>query len=413
MHEDGDVLIVGGGLVGACLALALDRAGIAATLVEARPPSLALADPLRERYLALARASLNALAALGIRGDLEPQAEPIRAVHVSRRGDFGRVLLRADDHGVDRFGAVVPASRLGQALETALQRCTLLRRVAPARLLEYAPDGNGIAATIEVDGGERQLHAAVVVGADGAESTLRGLAGLAVERQPYGQDALVLSAGLGRDHGGVARERFTDDGAIAVLPLAGRRAGLVWTLAHDHAETVAALSDGDRLVAIQDMLGQVLGRLHGLGNLVRYPLQRVWTPDTVAGRVVLIGNAAQSLHPIAAQGFNLGLRDALVLAEELVRHGIGRRLPDTQADGGDVFAALRRHRDRRQGDRERIAGLSHWLARWPKLTVPGSGLLRSVAFGALTALPMARESLALAAMGFADDAPALCLGQAA
>jgi 2-octaprenyl-6-methoxyphenol hydroxylase len=406
MSDGPEVLIVGGGLVGASLALALDRAGIAATLVESRPAASALADPARERYLALAAASVNALAALQVWPDLAAHAQSIHAVQVSRQGDFGRLLLRADRHGVERFGAVVPASRLGQALASALVRCTRLTRLASATLEGFSDEGDGVHVRVAGADGERRLVAQVLVGADGVDSAVRGLAGLPATREDYGQDALVQAVGLGRDHGGVAHERFTDDGAIALLPLPGRRAGLVWTLARDRAQSVQALAASARLAALQAAFGLRLGRFHAPGELVRYPLQRCLAPATVAGRVVLVGNAAQSLHPIAAQGFNLGLRDALTLAEELAAAG-----PLAAAEGRS--RALDRHQHRRRSDRQRIAAASHALARWPKLRAPGLGLVRAAALAGLNLAGPLQRSLVLAAMGFGEEMPALGLAPAA
>ena len=417
-----DVLIVGGGLVGASLAIALSRAGVATTLVEARPSNASLADPERERYLALARASVNALHALGVWSELAPHAAPIRAVHVSRRGDFGRTLLRAGDHGVDCFGAVVPASRLGSALESALQRCACLTRVTPALLRSFECQHDVVQALIDHVGEERSIHASLLVGADGAESFVRSQTGLPTERDDYGQDALVVSVGLSRDHQGIAYERFTDDGAIALLPLPDRRAGLVWTLTRARAEQIASLSAVDWLACMQAEFGHRLGRFHSPGRLIRYPLSRSFATKTTRERVVLVGNAAQSLHPVAAQGFNLGLRDALVLAEEFAAvssHQAQSALASSRVRADEPIAAdqigrlLSRYGERRHADRERIAALSHWLARWPKLHVPGAGVARSMVFGALNAWPALQESLVLAAMGFADDAPALTLASAA
>lgn len=415
-----EVLIVGGGLVGASLAIALSRSGVDAILVEARSPATSLTDPERERYLALSRASVNALNALGAWPALDSHAASIRSVHVSRRGDFGRVLLRAEEHAVDRFGAVVPASRLGQALEAALGECTGLRRLSPATLRAFQSSAEGIEARIDVNGdaSSTTVRASLLVGADGADSFVRDHAGLLAEREDYGQDAMVLSIGISRDHGGVAYERFTDHGAMAALPLPGRRMGLVWTLAREHADAIAALPESERIEHMQRVFGQRLGRFHAPGRLVRYPLGRSFAERTHRDRVVVVGNAAQSLHPVAAQGFNLGLRDALVLAEEIAAVLSTHAMPSGQGpDTGDlrrlpaehVQAALRRYAERRRADRQRIAALSHALARWPKVRAPGAGVFRSLAFGLMNAAPALRQSLVLAAMGFTDDAPASAL----
>lgn len=409
-----DVLIIGGGLVGSSLALALAQAGMPATLVEARAGSAALADPDRERYLALARGSINALQALGVWASLAPHAASIDAVHVSRRGDFGRLLLQAQAHGVDRFGAVVPASRLGLALEATLARTPTITRIAPASLVGIGMHPDHVEARVQRAGAAATLRAAVLVGADGAQSQVRGFAGLPDERHTYGQDAFVHSVGLGRDHQGVAYERFTDDGAIALLPLPDRRAGVVWTVPHARADELAAMTDTERTDALQADFGWRLGRFHSPGRAVRHPLARSFAPRIVAGRVVLVGNAAQSLHPVAAQGFNLGLRDALVLAESLAtarNAGDASHAPTLAPDR--VAAALDDHARRRQPDRERIAALSDCLARWPKLHAPGLSLLRSAALAAMNVTPGLADSLVLAAMGFGEDTPALALEPAA
>ncbi len=399
-----DVLIIGGGLVGTSVALALDRAGVDCTLIEARTPALALADPDRERYLALSAATVNGLDALGIWKDLCEQATPILGVHVSRRGGFGRTLLRAADHGVQRFGALVPATRLGLALESAVVQAGHVHRILPAQVT--AIDMAGDDAMVIVREGDRQrgLGAGIVVGADGADSWLRGQLQLPVEREDYGQDALVLSAAITRGHEGIAYERFLDDGAIAVLPLAGPRVALVWTLSRARAAQTEAMDDLPRLAAIQEVFGHRLGRLDAPGRLFRYPLQRVFAPRTVAGRAVLVGNAAQSLHPIAAQGFNLGFRDALVLVEELL---------SARRAGEDARGALLRHQVRRQADRRRIAAFSHALARWPAVRAPGMGLLRSLGFGVLNASGSLQSSLVLSAMGLGAQAPLDSLEEAA
>lgn len=391
-------VVVGGGLVGSSLALALAAAGRPVTLVEARAGTSALADPMRERYLALSAGSLHALAALRVWPHLAERAQPITAVHASRAGAFGRVLMRASDHGRDDLGAVVPASVLGQALESALAGRPQVERLRPARLLGFEQDAGVVRVELATDAGRQVLEADVLVAADGADSPVRAALAVPVDVDDYGQQAIVVSMGLGRAHGGVAYERFTDDGAVAALPLPGRRAGMVWTLPSAQADVVMAQGGMALVDALQDRFGQRLGRLHDPGQASAWPLLRRYARRLHQGRVVLVGNAAQSLHPIAAQGFNLGLRDALVLAECL----------GAAIEPADALAA---YAARREPDRARIAGLSHALARWPKLPVPGSALAAGVALAVFNLLPPLRDALALAAMGFADDAPALALAR--
>jgi len=388
------VLIVGGGLVGASLAIALDAAGVPATLVEAAAARTDAQPSYDERNLALARATVNGLAAIGVWPHAAAQATPIRHIHVSRAGEFGSARIAAAKHGVDALGWTLPARELGAALLSRLDSCTRLTRLAPAKLeaLEALPAG--WRARIRTADGERVLDAALLVGADGTESFVRAQLGIEADRHDYAQTLFVATVTPERDHANRAFERFSDEGPVALLPLAERRCGLVLTVSAEAANAVAALDDTGFLALAQQRFGWRLGRLTRPGQRHPYVIQRVAAQRLIGPRVVLVGNAAQTVHPIGAQGFNLGLRDALTLAE----------LVAAAADPG-APELLERYAARRAPDREGTMAMSHGLVRLACLEQPMLAPLRSLALLAHDRLAPLQRRLARHGMGFRGEPP--------
>jgi 2-octaprenyl-6-methoxyphenol hydroxylase len=317
MSERTDILIVGGGLVGASLAIALDAAGRTATLVEAAAPRTGAQPSYDERNLALARASVNGLRALGVWTHAEASATPIRRIHVSRAGEFGSMRMDADDAGVDALGWTLPARELGAALARRLDECARLHRYAPARLLALRRSDDGWRARIAGDDGEREIEARLLVGADGSDSFVRAQLGIDADVHDYRQTLFVATLTPQRPADGRAFERFADGGPVAVLPLAAGRIGMVLTVPADEAASVAAMDDDSFAAFAQQRFGWRLGRLTRPGQRFPHAIRRVAARSLTTRRAVLVGNAAQTVHPIGAQGFNLGLRDALTLAETI------------------------------------------------------------------------------------------------
>ena len=388
------VLVVGGGLVGASLAIALDAAGIAATLVEAAAPRTGAPPSYDERNLALARASVNGLDALGVWAHAQASATPIRHIHVSRAGEFGSARIEAARHGVDALGWTLPARELGAALLRRLDECTHLTRLAPATLAAIEPRADGWRARIRSAEGERWLDTALLVGADGSESFVRDQLGVAAERHDYRQTLFVCTVTPERAHAHRAWERFSDEGPVALLPLGEGRCGLVLTVASDEADEVAALDDEGFLALAQRRFGWRLGRLARPGRRHPYPIHRVAAARLTGPRAVLIGNAAQTVHPIGAQGFNLGLRDALTLAE----------LVAATTDPGDADM-LATYAARRAPDREGTMAMSHGLVQLACLPQPLLAPLRSLALLACDRLPPLQRALARRGMGFRGEPP--------
>lgn len=398
--DDVDVLIVGGGLVGASLAIALDGSSLRVALAEAVPPKVDMQPSYDERNLALARASVNALDALRVWTHCSARATPIRRIHVSRRGEFGVVRLDAAKHGVDAFGATLPARELGNGLLARLNECKSLLRFAPAKLEAFRDDGDAVVATLAAADGERTLRTRLLVGADGTNSFVRSALGIESESTDYAQTAFVATVTPERAIES-AYERFTATGPVALLPLTQGRAGVVLTVPTDDASRVAALDDAGFVGLLHERFGWRLGRLSRPGKRVSYPLRRLCAQRIVAPRAVLVGNAAQTLHPIGAQGFNLGLRDALTLAELLI---------DDKGDPGDA-ALLAEYAARRREDREGTAAASDALARWTANESPPLKLLRSVGLLALDRVAPLQAAMIRRGMGFRGQVPRLALDQ--
>lgn len=401
VNEALDVLIVGGGLVGASLAIALDGAGLRVALAEAAPPVIDSQPNYDERNLALARASVNALQALGVIDATTP-VNLIRRIHVSRRGDFGAVRMDAAALGLPPFGAVLPARELGNALLRRLDRCSGLQRIAPAQAVALRVAHDAVDVDLRCDDEIRPLQTRLLVGADGGASFVRGALGIDVLRHDYAQSAFVTTLTTQRPLDGSAYERFTDSGPVALLPLGERRAGLVLTVPRTDAARVAALGDHAFIEFVHERFGWRAGRFSRPGLRKPYPLARVLATRTIAPRSVLIGNAAQTVHPIGAQGFNLGLRDALILAE---------LLRDSVASNGDPGAAalLARHAALRAPDRDATTAFSDDLVRVMGNDFLPLRALRSLGQHALDRITPLKRGFALRGMGFRDGVPELGL----
>ncbi|MEP6882944.1 MAG: 2-octaprenyl-6-methoxyphenyl hydroxylase [Dokdonella sp.] len=391
-----DIAIVGGGLVGSSLAIALEGCGFRVALIEAAVPQVSAQPSYDERNLALARASINALESLGVWAHVESNPAEIERIHISRRGDFGSVKLDAGKLGLPAFGSVLPARELGNALLLRLDECSTLDRIAPAQLVGIDSHGDRIDLALRAGAGERRLSTRLLVGADGTGSFVRENAGIGVQRTDYAQSAFVTTVTTEHALNGTAYERFTDSGPVALLPMGRNRAGLVLSVPADDSDRVEALDDAAFLALVHERFGYRVGRLSRPGKRKPYPLARVLANALTAPRTVLIGNAAQTVHPLGAQGFNLGLRDALSLAELLVA------AKQQNADPGNVDL-LARYVERRTPDRDATTSFSDDLVRLMGNASAPLRVLRSLGFGALDRLTPIKRRVALRGMGFRGD----------
>ena len=398
-----DVLIVGGGLVGASLAIALEPLGLDVAMVEATPTGQ-MPQVFDQRNLSFAEATVNALTALGVMPLLRAASGSIRRIHISRAGDFGRILLEARAHGRDEFGRVVVARDFGEALETRLSQLKTLTRYRPARFVGLdAADASLRAVRVAEAGGERVLRTRLLVAADGNRSEVREALGIGARQHDYGQTLLVTRLRTQRAPDGTAYERLTAHGPTALLPRGDGHFGLVHGVAREDAAQVAGLDDAGFLARVQDHFGWRAGRFLSVGPRSAYPIIGCVADTLIAPRAVLVGNAAQSLHPLGAQGFNLGLRDALTLAESIAASPV---------DAGSDRVLLT-HATRRADDRTRTLAFSDGLAR---LTANDAALLRPLRSAGLVAggaMDWVQGWLVGGAMGYRGDVPALCRRAAA
>lgn len=403
MKDNHDVLIIGGGLVGASLAITLDRLGLDVGLVEATPAG-ALPAVFDERNLSFAEATINALRALGVLQKLRAPTGAIRRIHVSRKGDFGRVRLDAADYGREVFGQVVVARDFGEALEARLAELARLTRYRPARFVGLAESDADVRRIRVADaGGERVLSARLLVAADGTRSGVRDALGIGADEHDYEQTLFVARVRAERGPDGIAYERFGDDGPTALLPRGDRHYGVIHGVAREDAEIVATLDESAWLARLQAAFGWRVGRFLASGPRSTYPITRVVAQHTTVPRAVLVGNAAQTLHPIGAQGFNLGLRDALTLAELI------------EADRADPGAPmlLDAYVERRCEDRERTLAFSDGLAKLTANPAPLLRPLRSLGLLVLDRLPSTQALLVGGALGYRGEVPKLCRSDAA
>ena len=317
-----DVAIVGGGMVGASLALALAGSRLKVIVIEALAAGSAGQPSFDDRSTALGNGARQILQTLGLWNEIAPQVASIREIHISDAGHFGFARLDAAEHGLAALGYTVPNRQLGAALWRALERSPGIELVSPAHVVALQLGSEwaqltiaGISGVSGVSGETRELQARLVVAADGAHSLVKQAAGIESSERDYQQVALVANLATDRSARGIAFERFTATGPLALLPLADGSYTVVWTLAPDVAQSMLAAGEDEFRRTLQHSFGWRAGQILRVGKRASYPLSLVSAQRLRAERVALIGNAAQSLHPVAAQGFNLGLRDAAMLAE--------------------------------------------------------------------------------------------------
>lgn len=397
MSAQADILIVGGGPVGATLALALKDSGLDVCLLEARAEVGSSSDP---RALALSYGSMLLLRRLGAWQRLGAQT-PIATIHVSQRGGFGRALLQAQDENLPAFGWVVGYTALDAALHETLRITRGIRYLAGATVKSVHATAESVSAEFEQGGNTQRLGAKLLVLADGGHSLAESL-GISRKTREYGQNALVANVTTELLHQNTAYERFTPEGPIALLPTVEgyapqgdsdfqwaeaheRSYALVWTVAPEKAQHLCELDDAAFLAKLYEHFGGRVGHFTHVGRRAHFPLALRYARPATAHRVALVGNAAQTLHPVAGQGFNLGLRDAWEFATEILH------TPCAEIGGKDM---LDRYRTRRRIDSNATMLLSDLLVRgfsneWP--LVSGA---RGVLLSAMDVLPPLKSAFA-------------------
>jgi 2-octaprenyl-6-methoxyphenol hydroxylase len=393
MTQRFDITIVGGGMVGASLAVALAPLGVKIALVETIPHDSAAQPSFDERTTALSNGSRRILETIGAWGDLSPSATPIRKIHVSDQGRFGFARIDAAEQGLTAMGYVVPNRALGAALWSRLQSHADVQVFCPASVSLIEAGERSVSLKIAGPSIAAEIETSLVVAADGVQSAVRSAFGVEAESRDYEQTAVITTVLPQRFHDHVAYERFTANGPLALLPLEGGRCTLVLTLNRATAQSAMAWSDEEFLAELQRRFGFRLGRFLKVGRRVPYPLSLSRASRTSAGRCVIVGNAAQGLHPVAGMGFNLGLRDVASLAELIADR---RREPHFDAGAATLLADYDAWR---AADRGGVIAFTDGLVRMFASPLGVVQRLRNVGLLAFDLFPPAKAALSRLSTG--------------
>ena len=400
MSTDYDLVIVGGGMVGASLALALADSGLRIAVIESVAQNQESQPSYDDRGLALSLSSQRIFNAIGVWPKLAAVANPIKKVHVSDKGHFGKVRMDSASLQLEALGYVVIARELGSVLLSSLNEYENIDFICPAKLIEFANGVKEVSLCIESEGKRSELSCRLLVAADGTHSSLRAQLGIQASEIDYQQTAIVSNVTLEFSHENTAFERFTEEGPLAVLPLAEKRAVVVQTVAAADAEYFLDMNDDRYLAEILDRFGRRLGDLQRSGKRQAYSIVQVQADQQVAGRAVLLGNAAHTIHPNGAQGFNLCLRDVAGLAEQI------QQARESGMDIGSQ-AVLDAYYFSRKPDQETVSRLTHSMSTWFYNRNLPKTILRNTAMTALDIFAPAKTQLMRRGMGLSGRQPAV------
>jgi 2-octaprenyl-6-methoxyphenol hydroxylase len=395
MQHDYDILIAGGGLAGNCLALALKDSGLNIAVIEAQSREQMAVSPAGDRALALAAGTVTMLQALGIWQGVKQFATPIKDIHISDKGHFGKTRLSAKQQGVEALGYVICARDIeNHTAELVAQ--SGIRQICPARVAGLMSGPDSINVNIRQDDQSINLSAALLVGADGGNSSVRKLLEIPQQITDYDQTALVTTVKGALPHHNTAFERFTSSGPLALLPIANDELAVVWTRSHEDAAALMASGEAEFIDQLQDCFGYRLGTLQLTAPRRAFPLSLIRAQNMLSGRVVMIGNAVHQLHPVAGQGFNLGLRDVVQLAEMLLNRG--------QDDPGNG-ELLHHYASLRQQDHDQTIAFTDNIVKIFSTDWLALAAVRNAGLTLLDQLPFAKSLLARHAMGMAGKLP--------
>jgi 2-octaprenyl-6-methoxyphenol hydroxylase len=414
MSKHYDIVIIGGGMVGASLACALlpvaDRLAINIAVVESYPlpeeKNLSYQPSYDARATALAYGSRSIYEQMGIWDILKTHISAIKNIHVSDKGHFGVTRLNAEKEGVPALGYVVENHWLGRVLLDHLRQADTARLdfICPAEVTDVQYGSEQMGVTLSSNGEIKNVTCELVVMADGGRSSLREKMGISYTETTYDQHAIIANVSPDKPHQNVAYERFTDRGPMALLPLEDEggfhRAGLVWTVPDDSVDEVLGLDDQAFTALLHDRFGYRAGNFIKIGERHSYPLKLTLADEQVRRGLVVLGNAAHSLHPIAGQGYNLALRGVVGLADKLIQ---------ARKDGGNLgdLDLLQSFYNQQRSDQERTIGFSDRAMKLFSNNNPLLSLGRNFGLQLLDVCPPAKTAFARSAMGLDMPAPEL------
>ena len=397
-----DIVIAGGGMVGASLAVALEPLGLKVAVVEAVARGAVEQPSFDERSTALSRSTQRSFEAMGLWQDIIAASTPIRSIHVSDKGRFGFSHIDAEEQGVEALGYVCINRILGGVLQRALGDARNVTLKCPARITAVESSSDAASVTVRHDDGrEETLLATLLVVADGARSQVRDMLGIGATHVDYEQKAIIGNLLTELPNEGCAYERFTESGPVAMLPITNGRTAFVWILASDMADEMLALDDAEFTAALEDAFGTRLGGFSRTGARAAYPLGLSKALRLTSGRAVLVGNAAHGLHPVAAQGFNLGLRDVAALCDCIA---------DELAVDIGAPRVLERYAQWRKPDQDKLVAFTDGLVRLFGSRRPGVRALRNLGMLGFDFVPGVRSAFARHTMGLAGRLPRLSRG---
>lgn len=404
MAIDYDLLIVGGGMAGASLACALADTGMRIVILEAVPWQSDLQPSYDVRTISLSHGSRLIYETMGIWQKIDPQACcPINSIHISDRGHPGFTHLDRKDAGVEALGYVVENRAIGAALMNRLEQIENVDIISPATVSDVDIGQDIACLSCAVEGKQTTVKGKLVVVADGGRSGLRDKLNFQTSVDQYQQTAIVCNVSPGQSHQHSAYERFTASGPLAMLPMNGNRCWCVWAVNEGDVDELMSLSDEQFLQRLQNQFGDRLGRFSRAGKRYTYPLARNRVDTTIGSRVVLVGNAAHTVHPVAAQGFNLGLRDVTWLAEVLAQ---------AKAEKQDVgtLEVLKSYEDIRARDTKRVTGFTHAMIKLFTSQVPPVIAGRNLGLLLTDIVPELKHALLKRTMGMAGRQSKLARG---
>ena len=399
MQQDYDLVIAGGGLAGNCLALALKDTGLRIAIVEANTREQLYTSPAGDRALALAAGTVMMLETLGIWQGISHAATAIKQIHISDRGHFGKTRLSAQKEHVDALGYVITARDIETHVANLVSEAAI-ELISPARVVGLMSGNQEICINLKQGNESINVSAGLLVGADGGLSSVRKLLDIAQHMTEYGQTALVTTVKSTIPNKNTAFERFTASGPLALLPVAKNHCAVVWTRTDEDAKALMLGSEADFLAELQQCFGFKLGELSLTAPRRAFPLSLIRAEKMVAGRAVIIGNAVHQLHPVAGQGFNLGLRDVVNLAEMLITQ---------HEQNKDIGAAdfLKKYAVSRKKDHDRTIGFTDAVVKIFSNEWLALATARNIGLALLDHIPAAKTLLTRHAMGLAGHIPRL------
>jgi len=387
-----DVVIVGGGMAGASLACALGQLPLKVALIEAYPFNVTTQPHYDDRVIALSQGAKLTFTQFGVWPTLLPAATPIHHIHVSQQQAWGTAQLDRADLYTDALGYVVPARDIGRVLAAVLPSLPQVEVMSPAKLVRFQSTEAHVLLDVEAQGLVQTLSAKLLIAADGAHSLVRESMGWHVSRHDYQQQAIVCNVTFSQAHQHIAYERFQTQGPLAMLPMQDQRMACVWTVPEAAVDDLMGLPDGLFIQRLQAQFGYRAGRIEQVGKRSHYPLYSLQAKQFAGNRVALLGNAAHALHPVAGQGFNLGLRDIQVLANLLTD-----ACQAEQDIGAD--ALLREYTRIQAKDHRWVMGMTHTLIRVFGVRGLPARWIRALGLVGFDVTPWLKNTLTLQAMG--------------